>query len=151
MALSRQGRTAEARKTLAVATERYDWRPEHAVDQDAWICHVLRREAEGMIFPDLAAFLEGKHQPQDNDERILLLGTCEFANRTRTAAGLYADAFAANPPLANDVGRSCRYKAARMAALAGCGRGTDAAALGEAERKHWREQARQWLRSDLTA
>jgi eukaryotic-like serine/threonine-protein kinase len=151
MALNKQGQAADARKTLALATERYDWRPERALDQDAWICHVLRREAEGMIFPNLHAFLEGKYQPRDNDERIAFLGTCEFANRTRAAAGLYADVFAADPPLANDVGRSCRYKAARMAALAGCGRGTDAAGLGESERKHWREQARQWLRSDLTA
>jgi eukaryotic-like serine/threonine-protein kinase len=110
MALNRQGQAAEARKTLAVAIERYDWRPERALDQDAWICHVLRREAEGTIFPNLSAILEGKHQPLDNDERIALLGICEFANRTRAAASFYADAFAADPQLANDVGRSCRRK-----------------------------------------
>jgi hypothetical protein len=56
-----------------------------------------------------------------------------------------------DPSLANDVGRSHRYKAARMAALAGCGQGTDAAGLGEPDRKHRRDQARRWLRADLTA
>jgi len=151
MALHRLGQVAEARKTLTDAIESYDWRPERAVDQDAWICHVLRRETEGMIFPNLSAFLEGKYQPRDNAERIALQGICQFANRTQAAAQLYADAFAADPPLANNVAQSYRYKAAGMAALAGCGRGTDAAGLGESARKHWREQARQWLRADLRA
>jgi len=151
MALNKLGQVAEARKTLVKAIEGYDWRPERAVDQDPWICHVLRREAEGMIFPNLAAFLDGKHQPQDNDERIALRGICQFANRTRAAAQLYADAFAAEPSLANDVGPAHRYNAARMAVLVGCGLGTDAAGLGESERKHWRDQARQWLRADLKA
>ena len=133
MALNKLGRAAEARKTLVNAIESYDWRPERAVDQDAWICHVLRREAEGMIFPKLAAFLEGKYQPRDNDERIALRGICQFANRTRAAAELYAKAFAADPSLAIDVGRPHRYNAARMAALVGCGSGTDAAGLGKSE------------------
>jgi eukaryotic-like serine/threonine-protein kinase len=151
MGLHRLGQAAEARSTLANAIESYDWRRERALDQDAWICHSLRREAEGMIFPSLAAFLEAKNQPRDNNERLALLGVCQFANRTRAAAQLYADAFAADPSLANDLGRSSRYKAARMAALAGSGLGSDAANLGEPERTRWREQARQWLRADLKA
>ena len=51
-------------------------------DQDGWICHVLRREAEAMILPDLPAFLGGNYQPRDNDERLALLGVCQFTNRT---------------------------------------------------------------------
>ena len=38
--------------------------------------HVLRREAEGLILPDLPAFLEGTYQPRSNDERFALLGAC---------------------------------------------------------------------------
>jgi hypothetical protein len=44
-----------------------------------------------------------------------------------------------------------RYNAARSAALAGCGHGEDATDLGEAERKRWCDQAREWLRADLSA
>ena len=88
-------------------------------DQDGWIYHVLRREAEGLILPDLPAFLEGTYQPRDNDERLALLGVCQFADRTAAAARLYADAFAADPRLAEDLAAGHRYNAARAAALAG--------------------------------
>jgi serine/threonine-protein kinase len=44
-----------------------------------------------------------------------------------------------------------RYHAARAAALAGCGRGRDAADLDEATRLGFRRQARDWLRAELEA
>jgi len=47
--------------------------------------------------PDLPAFLAGKYQPRDNDERLALLVACQFTNRTRASARLYAAAFAAAP------------------------------------------------------
>src|SRR5262249_45512665 len=87
------------------------------------------------------------------------------------AARLYADAFATDPALAEDLTAACRsrvalgdrlpigrveelasagrYPAARCAALAGCGLGEDGAKLSAAERAHWRKQARAWLRADL--
>jgi serine/threonine-protein kinase len=151
MALHRSGHGAKARKTLAAAVLAHDWRATQARDLHGWICHVLRREAEGMILPNLPAFLAGKYRPKDNDERLALLGACQFTNRTREMARLYADAFAAAPPLADDLGAGHRYKAARAAALAGCGHGEDARGLDEVERKRWRDQARQWLRADLAA
>src|SRR5262249_28683715 len=80
-----------------------------------------------------------------------LLGACRFKNRTRAAARLYADAFAADATLADDLRFSHRYKAARAAALVGSGRGEDVAGVGEPERARWRQQARQWLRADLAA
>src|SRR5438445_367196 len=73
LALRQDGQLAEARKALAAAILSYDWRPAQARAPDAWICHVLRREAEGLILPNLPAFLEGKYQPPDNDERLALL------------------------------------------------------------------------------
>jgi eukaryotic-like serine/threonine-protein kinase len=151
MALHRSGQVAEARKLLAAAVLAHDWKADQARDQNGWIFHVLRREAEGMILPNLPAFLDGKYQPQDNDERLALLGVCQFTNRSLGLARLYGDAFAADPGLAGDLGAGHRYHAARAAALAGCGRGVDATGIGEAEGKRWREQARQWLRADLAA
>jgi eukaryotic-like serine/threonine-protein kinase len=58
MGLAKLGQAAEAKKTLAAAVERYDWRPEAAVDQDAWICHVLRREAEVALMLKRAASIK---------------------------------------------------------------------------------------------
>src|SRR5262249_44921866 len=60
-----------------------------------------------------------------------------------------ADAFAADPRLAQDPGTGHRFRAACAAAQAGCDRGADATDLGEPDRRRWREQARQWLREDL--
>jgi tetratricopeptide (TPR) repeat protein len=150
MALHRIGKIAEARKTLAATVMSYDWRMDRAHTHDEWIPHILRREAEAMILPNLPAFLEGKYQPQDNDERLALLGICQFKNRTRACAKLYADALAADPCFAEDLKAGHRHNAARAAALAGCGRGDDADKLNEKERTHWRKQAREWLKTDLT-
>jgi serine/threonine-protein kinase len=151
MALHHQGRTGEARHTLAAAVAAFDWSAAQADNPRTWMGHVLRREAEAMILPNLPAFLRGEYQPRDNDGRLALLGACQFANRTRALARLYADAFAAAPPLADDLGAGHRYHAARAAAQAGCGHGTDATGLGEGEGKRWRDQARRWLRADLAA
>jgi eukaryotic-like serine/threonine-protein kinase len=172
MALHKSGQTTEARKALAAAIVSYGWRPNEVRDQDDWIYHVLRREAEAMILPNLPRFLQGKYQPQDNDERLTLLGICQFQRLCGAAARLFADAFAADPHLADHLtteclrraqgfqqpaerietfNAACRYLAARCAALAGCGLGKDGANLSEAERTHWRKQAREWLQADLTA
>ncbi len=151
MALHRSGQAAEARKALAAAVLAHDWRANQARFPSDWGCHVLRREAEAMILPNLPAFLDGKYQPRDDDERLALVGACQFRSRSLALASLYADAFVADPRLAEDLGGGHRYRAACAAALAGCGRGEDAKGLGEAEGKRWREQARRWLRADLTA
>jgi serine/threonine-protein kinase len=151
MALHQCGQVSEAREALAAAVLAYDWRLTQVRELHGWICHLLRREAEGMILPNMPAFLDGKHRPQDNDERLALLGVCQFTNRTRAMARLYADAFAAAPRLADDLGAGHRYNAARAAAQAGCGHGEDARGLDAMEQKRWRDQARQWLRADLAA
>jgi serine/threonine-protein kinase len=147
MALHQTGKEAEARKTLAWAMLYHDWREDQADIPDFWIRHVLRREAEKMIIPNLTAMLEGKQQPRDNDERIAQIGVCRFENRFAALARIYAEAFAADPKLTTYH----RYTAARVAVQAGCGRGVDAGGLGEAERRNLRTQARKWLREDLSA
>jgi serine/threonine-protein kinase len=151
MAQHRSGRVAGAREVLAAAVQAHDWRANLARDQAGWMYHVLRREAESIILPSLPAFLDGKYQPRDNDERLALLGACQFTNRTRAIARLYACTFAAAPAMLDDLAAGHRYNAARSAALAGCGQGADAIGLGEGEGKQWRDQARQWLQADLAA
>jgi serine/threonine-protein kinase len=151
MAEYRNGQTAEARATLAATISSFDWSAAQVGSRDDWIWHVIRREAESLILPNLPAFLEGNYEPQDNDERLALLGVCQFKGEFHTAARLYADAFATDPALAEDLTWEYRYRAARWAALAGCGLDKDGAKLGETERAHWRAQARVWLRADLAA
>src|SRR5262245_30444494 len=173
LSLHRSGQVMEARKTLAAAILAHDWRAMqvHALDQqNGWIYHILRREAEALILPKLQAFRQGDWQPEDNDERLALLGICESEALYGTASRLCADAFAADPDLAERLTPQClrraaqesdksnrtkaliseiRYRAARCAALAGCGLGKDSAKLSAAEQTHWRRKALEWLRTDL--
>jgi serine/threonine-protein kinase len=151
MSQHRKGQKQEARHTLAQAVVAFDWRAAQADNPLTWMSRVLRREAESMILPNLPAFMDGKYRPQENDERLALLGICQFTNRTRAMARLYADAFASDPALADDLAAGLRYNAARAAAQAGCGHGADATDLGEEERARLRKQARLWLRADLAA
>jgi serine/threonine-protein kinase len=151
MAKFRLGDRQQARTALAAEINAFDWSMARVRAHDQWLWHILHREAEALIFPNTAAFLEGKYEPRDNTERLILLGACRFKNRTCAAARLYADAFAADATLADDLQFSHRYKAARAAALVGSARGEDVAGVGEPERARWRQQARQWLRADLAA
>src|SRR5262249_15362923 len=150
MALHRSGQVREARKVFAAAVLDSDWRA-RVGNPHGWICHVLRREAESLIVPNLPAFLAGELQPRDNDERLALLAVYQFTNCSLALAGLYADAFAADPSLAEDHKPGRRFSAARAAALVGSARGEDIAGVGEPERARWRQQARKWLRADLAA
>jgi serine/threonine-protein kinase len=170
MAEFQSGAESEARRTLAAAVRSYNWRSPQADHPTARVNHVLRREAESLILPNLPAFTRGEHRPRDNDERFALLGVCQFEDRHAAAARLYADAFAGEPGLADALTADCirrasqedsrqnqaevlngspRYLAARAAALAGCGQGRDAADVGDGERVRWRTQASEWLRAEL--
>jgi serine/threonine-protein kinase len=170
MAQHRQGQKQQARRTLARAIVAFDWGTTQADYRDVWLLHALRREAEGLVLPDLPAIRRGEHLRLDDDERLALVGVCQSQGLYHAAARIYADAFAADPNLPEDltegfrswvarahqpVGRieelttECRYPAARCAALAGCGLGTDETRPDEAERRRWREQARDWLHTDL--
>jgi hypothetical protein len=70
----------------------------------------------------------------------------------RKAAGLYAEAFVADPKLADDLQSSHRYNAACCAALASAGQGEDPPGrtkLDEAAKARLRKQALDRLRADL--
>jgi serine/threonine-protein kinase len=109
--------------------------------------HVLRREAEAMVVADLPAFLDGRYQPTDAVEGLAMTGRCQFRELHAAHARLWADACAADPALAAPG----RVYAVRAAALAGCGRGNDAAALSEADLARLRAQAREWIKAELAA
>jgi serine/threonine-protein kinase len=149
MAQSQAGAPEEARRTLAAAVRVYDWREDQADAVDRWICHALRREAELTVLPKLAPFLEGTCEPANNLERLELIGPCRFRHRHVAVARLYAEAFAADPSLANDLKARHRYQAACAAALVAAGQGEEARAIGERERTRWRRQVLDWLHADL--
>jgi serine/threonine protein kinase/Flp pilus assembly protein TadD len=99
--------------------------------------------------PDI---LRGKIQPANAAERVTVAVMCqEHKHFYAAAARFFADAFAAQPQLADDVGTGNRYNAACAAALAAAGKGNDAADLDRKERSRLRRQALAWLRADLTS
>jgi tetratricopeptide (TPR) repeat protein len=101
----------------------------------------------------LEAALQGKVKVTSAHSALDLAQLCQQSYRKLyvASARFYNDAFAADAKLANDVRVPNRYNAACSAALAGCGRGKDAAELDDAQRARLRGQALNWLRADLTA
>jgi tetratricopeptide (TPR) repeat protein len=98
----------------------------------------------------LPEILSGEKRPADARDRLELAGIYQrFKKRYVASARFYDEAFADRPKLADDLSLKARYKAARAAALAGCGQGEDAARLGDPERARLRGQALAWLRADL--
>ncbi len=157
-------RPAEARRSFAVAAplipeelQALDSRhrtgklplDSKVIHHDWLVAEFLRREAEELLFPNLAAYLKGEHQPRDNDERLTLAAGCLAEGQRLAAAQLYADAFAADPKLAEDRQAGHRYTAACCAVRARAAAG--AAPLDDQEKARWRRQALHWLQADLAA
>jgi tetratricopeptide (TPR) repeat protein len=95
-----------------------------------------------------AAIRAGQAQARDADEALQLAHFCrEYKRHHAAAANFYADAFAHKPELIGPL----RYTAACCAALAGTGRGEDAAPLTDQARAKLRQQALDWLQADLSS
>jgi serine/threonine-protein kinase len=112
------------------------------------------RRAEQLVVLDakLPKFLHGQVRHADAAERVALAWLCqEYKKRYAAAARFYAEAFADQPKLAEDLRTGHRYNAACAAALAGCRQGEDAAQPDDSERVRLRRQALDWLRADLKA
>jgi tetratricopeptide (TPR) repeat protein len=111
------------------------------------------RQCQGLVELDarLQDILDSKGQPADAAERVSLGEVCYFKQLYRQAARFYEEAFAGQPDPASELKQPHRYNAACAAALAGCGKGKDAAGLNAKERARLRQQALDWLRADLTA
>jgi tetratricopeptide (TPR) repeat protein len=151
MALYGNGQKEAARRTFTAATLDYDWAEARADGHDAWIRHVLRREADALIVPELPAFLKGTYTPDDEAEWEALGAACWARELLVTAVRRFAEAFAKDTKLAENPVGVRRYNAACFAALAGTGRGEEAARLDEKERSRLRKQALDWLRAELDA
>jgi eukaryotic-like serine/threonine-protein kinase len=97
----------------------------------------------------LAAVLRGNEKPKDEGERITLAYHAYQKARHAQAARLFGEALTNAPKLADDRDAQHAYNAACAAALAGTGFDKDAAPLEEAVKTRLRNQAREWLVSDL--
>ena len=101
----------------------------------------------------LSGVLASKVEPADVGERLALAQICQLPCKSLYAAAVrfYADTFAEQPTLADDLQHQPRYNAACAAALAGCARGKDAGGLPDKDYVRFRTQALKWLRDDLAA
>jgi eukaryotic-like serine/threonine-protein kinase len=116
------------------------------------IVHTLAAtERQAALVSRLPAIIAGETGPRDAGEMVDLAQICSIKGLNGASARFWADAFQANPKIAEDVARHWRYSAACAAALAGCGRGNDQPLLDEASRARWRRSALEWLEADLAA
>jgi serine/threonine protein kinase/Flp pilus assembly protein TadD len=148
-ALQQQGRFTEAVEALRRGHELGSKQPNWRKPSAEWL-----RRAERLVALDakLPQVLRGQAQPADAAEYIALAKLCqEYKRLYAAAARFYAGAFDDEPQLADGLRTAQRYNAACAAALAGCGRGEDAAKLEDAERARLRRQALAWLRAELAA
>jgi eukaryotic-like serine/threonine-protein kinase len=100
----------------------------------------------------LYAIRRGGPKPAGAAELLGLAYLCQqYKGRYADAARFYADAFAVEPNLADDLRMPHRYNGACAAALAAAGKGHDAGKLDDKERVRLRKQALTWLRADLDA
>jgi tetratricopeptide (TPR) repeat protein len=147
LALRQQGRFAEARLAFRRAAALFAAsRPADARRAALGADNCEQLIALEKRLPDL---LSGEEQPRDNAERLALAHLCLRKRLTVSASRLFTEAFAADARLAESLPAQHRRNAACMAALAGCGKGEDAAGLDAKERARWRQQALDWLRADL--
>jgi serine/threonine-protein kinase len=98
----------------------------------------------------LVAVVRGQQRPEAGD-CLDLAELCYLHQHYATAARLYAEAFAADPGLGEDLVDGHRFNAACAAAAAGSGCGDDVDGLREPGRKSLRERAREYLRRDVVA
>jgi tetratricopeptide (TPR) repeat protein len=144
-ALRRQGKFAESLAAYRRGHQLGAGNPRWPYPSARWV-----QEGELLVKLDarLPAVLRGDEQPTAA-ERVQLAQMCvRYKDRPAAAAKLFADAFAADPNLADDQKAGNRYAAAVAAVQAGGGRG-DGAKLDEDDRAHARKQALDWLQADL--
>ncbi len=129
------------RKGHRIGSARPDW----PFPSPRWV-----RDAEVLVELDrkLSAIRERKEKPANDAERLALARLGKVKRLYATSAGFYAEAFANDVKLADDMPQHHRYNAACYA-LAGCGKGNDADKLDEQERARLRQQAVARLRPTL--
>jgi serine/threonine protein kinase/Flp pilus assembly protein TadD len=148
-ALREAGKVEAALAALRRGHELGSKRPGWPYPSAQWVRSCERLAALAARLP---ALLKGEALPASAGERLAFARFCQRPKKLYVAAARwYAEAFEAQPELADDLQHANRYNAACAAALAGCGQGEDAQALDEKERSRLRQQALDWLRADLSA
>ncbi len=109
------------------------------------------RGREARQFRSFSAVLRGEGKPTDPAERLEFARLAHQQKRYAFAARQSAEAFAAEPKLADDLKTAHRYNAARSAALAAVGQGKEEAPLDDAAKAKLRGQALEWLMAELSA
>jgi serine/threonine protein kinase/Flp pilus assembly protein TadD len=149
-ALSQLGRFTEAREATRRALD--------LLQPSDPLRHLATRQlqqCEQFLTRDrkLAAILEGSEAPANDAERLALAQLCQqpFKKRYAASARFYAEAFAHDPKLSDNMRQQHRYNAACAAVQAGCGQGEDASNLPEKAQRLLRVQALRWLHDDLAA
>jgi tetratricopeptide (TPR) repeat protein len=147
-ALRRQGRVYEA-------LPEYEWGHLSGSKRADWTypsADWIRQTKRLMQLTDkLVDSVTERRQPRDAVERTDLAELSQGYQFNAAAVRFYADAFAADPGLAENLRSGLRYSAACAAALAGCGEGRDPRKPDALARARLRQQALDWLRADLAA
>jgi serine/threonine-protein kinase len=169
--LRRRGRLAESLACLerghALGSAQPGWSlPSGRWAEEAWLLVELEpclpallalgaaKRRDGGVRVRLAGVVADLPEPTRSPDldspqvRALLARLCASHGFHETATRLFQEAFADQPALASPV-TGHRLRAARSAALAGCGRSADAAGRDERARAALRAQALAWLRADL--
>ena len=149
MRSSQQGQFAEALAEFERGHELGSQTPELALSAPPqWV-----RETERLVELDrkLPAILAGEAKPSMPSNRSPSPSSAMRRNSTERRRGFWAEAFQAQPKLAEDMKVQNRYNAACAAALAGSGQGKDDPPLDDATKARWRKQAIDWLKADLAA
>src|SRR5262249_12899442 len=136
--LQRRGQFAAAAGCFQRGHELGSQLPRWPHPSDQWA-----REAERLAELDhkLPAILKGEARPAGPRELLALAQLCQQYKRLNAAsARFYAEAFTADPNLADDLRFPHRYHAARAAALAATGKGEDASKLDDEGRARLRGQ-----------
>lgn len=148
MALKDQGQSAEAVHALAGAVGKFDWRRGSADSRDLWIYHILRREAQSKVLPDLQALANGSRRPLDNDERMVLVAACQFEGLDGRCAQAFSEAMESEPDLIQSRHLDPGFVlACASCALAACHHADPPSSALDRARQP--EQACRWLSSEL--
>jgi Flp pilus assembly protein TadD len=144
--LLQQGQYDEALKSQKMACELFASKDPERPKALSLLGHC---ERSALLNARLPAILRGSEKPATAAERVELARICTQKKLYAAAAQFYVEAFAKQPTFAEQVKSLARFRAAGVAAQAGCGFGVDAKKLNDKERVRWRRQALEWLRRDL--
>jgi serine/threonine-protein kinase len=147
-ALHKQGRFSEALQSFQRGHALGSARPDWPYPSAAWVRHCQRHIELDRLLP---AVLKADTEPSSAAERLELASLCRLTCKRlhATAARFAADAFAADPKMADDLQQQQRYNAACSAALAAAGQSEDARLLPDKVALKFRQQACRWLQADL--